>query len=72
MQMNFRLLMVYVFVAIVLTRFVTGCKSDKQETKPSSVSVQTPQPQGTQTGSSTSQPAVPDAAEPSSSQVQFK
>jgi len=72
MRVNFRLMMVFVSIAIVVTRFVTGCKP----TEPAPSAAPTPAPAATseqQPGTSAPQtPAVPDAAEPAGSQVQFK
>jgi hypothetical protein len=72
MRVNFRLMMVFVSVAIVVTRFVTGCKPAEPATTapqaPASAVTST-QPQGSSTPQA---PAVPDAAEPAGSQVQFK
>ena len=72
MRVNFRLMMVFVSIAIVVTRFVTGCKP----AEPATTAAPAPAPAATseqQPGTSTPQaPAVPDAAEPAGSQVQFK
>ncbi len=72
MRVNFRLMMVFVSIATVVTRFVTGCKP----TEPAPAAAPAPAPAATteqQPGTSAPQaPAVPDAAEPAGSQVQFK
>jgi hypothetical protein len=72
MRVNFRLVMVFVSIAIVVTRFVTGCKP----AEPATTAPPAPAPAATteqQPGTSAPQaPAVPDAAEPAGSQVQFK
>jgi hypothetical protein len=74
MRVNFRLMMVFVSIAIVVTRFVTGCKP----AEPAPTAAPAPVPvtaaaSEQQPGASAPQaPAVPDAAEPAGSQVQFK
>lgn len=72
MRVNFRLMMVFVASAIVVTRFVAGCKP----AEPVPTAAPSPAPTVTseqQPGTSAPQaPAVPDAAEPAGSQVQFK
>jgi hypothetical protein len=73
MRVNFRLTMVFVFVVIVLTRFVTGCKPAEPAAAPAPSPATTPvQPQGATTSTGAQAPAVPDSAEPAGSQVQFK
>lgn len=77
MRVNFRLMMVFVFVAILLTRFVTGCKPAEPAAAPVPVPVPAPattpeQPQGANTTTGAQAPAVPESAEPAGSQVQFK
>jgi hypothetical protein len=73
MRVNFRLTMVFVFVAIVLTRFVTGCKPAEPAAAPVPAPATTPeQPQGANTTTGAQAPAVPESAEPAGSQVQFK
>lgn len=75
MRVNFRLMMVFVFVAILLTRFVTGCKPAEPAAAPVPVpapAATTDQPQGAPTSTGAQAPAVPDSAEPAGSQVQFK
>jgi len=75
MRVNFRLTMVFVFVAIVLTRFVTGCKPAEPAAVPAPVPAPTTtpeQPQGANTTTGAQAPAVPESAEPAGSQVQFK
>ena len=73
MRVNFRLTMVFVFVAIVLTRFVTGCKPAEPAAVPAPAPAPaTEQPQGANTTTGAQAPAVPDSAEPAGSQVQFK
>ena len=73
MRVNFRLMIVFVFVAILLTRFVTGCKPAEPAAAPATApAATTEQPQGANTTTGAQAPAVPESAEPAGSQVQFK
>jgi len=73
MRVNFRLTMIFVFVAIVLTRFVIGCKPAEPAATPAPApATTTEQPQGATTTTGAQAPAVPESAEPAGSQVQFK
>lgn len=74
MRVNFRLMMLFVSIAIVITRFVTGCKPAEPKTTAAPAPAPVPAAASEQQPGATTQqaPAVPDAAEPAGSQVQFK